>query len=179
MTSPATQASGASVSDTTPEDLLLEAAHSALQMPRARVAVLLRLSALARQNGPRGYHRRIAHAVLDETAHRYEGQVFLLRNGDAVLLCRNAGEPVLAGDPLAQPHLLPKLFTRLFELDAAAGTALTTIWRLEEDAEALLSYAEASRTAASATAAPAAATASPQRACCVPDLAPAGPGAAT
>lgn len=130
--------------ETLPEDALLDAAHRALQTPRSRVAVLLRLSALP-PPGPRRYHRRIAHAVLDETAQLHEGQVFLLRGGDAVLLCRDGGEPA-HGDSLAQPHALPRLFARLLEADlpdgAAASLPLTTVWRLEEQAEALLAYAE-------------------------------------
>lgn len=135
--------------ETLPEDALLDAAHRALQTPRSRVAVLLRLSALP-PPGARRYHRRIAHAVLDETAQRHEGQVFLLRGGDAVLLCRDGGEPA-CGDPLAQPHALPRLFARLLEADLPDGTAtslpLTTVWRLEEQAEALLAYAEGARAA--------------------------------
>ena len=133
-----------------PADAWRDAARRPRPPPRARVAVLLRLSALP-PPGPRRYHRRIAHAVLDETAQRHAGQVFLLRGGDAVLLCRDSGEPVRFGDPLAHPHALPRLFARLLEADLPDGTSLgqqlTTVWRLEERAEALLAYAENARAA--------------------------------
>ena len=67
--------------------------------------------------------------------------MFLLRNGDSVLLCRQAGTAAPDGDAVADPAGLPWVLARLFQADLPAGTALTTIWALEQDGEALLGYA--------------------------------------
>ena len=123
----------------TPEDLFLNAAHEAMRTPKSRVVVVLQLSLLA-PPAPRQYHRRIAHAILNEAAQQHGGSVFLLRNGDAALLCRQPGA-VLPASWAVQPSLLPQLFARLFQVDLGGVADLTLIWPLEEGGEALLAYA--------------------------------------
>ena len=118
---------------------LLAAAQRAARTPRARVAVALHLSRLPTP-GPRPYHRRIALAVLKETAQHHDGEVFLLAGGDAVLLClQHQVSP--AGPRIADPDGLPHIMARLFRADTPPGTGLTTVWALERESEALLSFA--------------------------------------
>ena len=129
--------------DVTPESLLLEAAREAVRTPRTRLALVLHMSRLT-PPAPRRYHRRIAHAVLKDTAGRYGGSLFLLRSSDAVLLCCQAGTALPPDTSVADPAALPSLLARLFEADLPAGAqGLTTTWMLEQDGEALLRYAAA------------------------------------
>ena len=122
-----------------PEDLLWEAAHKALLTPRGRLALVLRLSDLA-PPAPRRYHRRIAHTILNLAAERHDGSIFLLRGGDAVLLCRQpTGAPSLEA-ALVHPEALSHTLARLFRADVPNAASLTTTWRLEHDDEALLAY---------------------------------------
>ena len=123
----------------TSEEAFLTAVHEAMRTPKLRVLVVLQLSILA-PPAPRQYHRRIAHAILNEAAQRHGGRVFLLRNGDAALLCRQPGGASLGRSPV-QPSLLPSLFARLFQVDLDGAEPLTRIWLLEEGGEALLAYA--------------------------------------
>ena len=125
--------------DSTPEGLFLNAAHEAMRTPKSRVAVVLQLSLLS-PPAPRPYHRRIAHAILNEAAQQHGGSVFLLRNGDAALLCRQPST-VLPSDSPIQPSVLPQLFNRLFQVDLGGVAELTLVWPLEEGGKALLAYA--------------------------------------
>ena len=125
----------------TPESLLLDAAREAVRTPRARMALVLNMSRLPAP-APRRYHRRIAHAILKDTASCYGGSLFLLRSGDAVLLCCQAGITGQVDAAVAEPAALPSLLTRLFKADLQAGAAnLTTTWLLEHDGESVLRYA--------------------------------------
>ena len=137
----------------TPEELLWEAAHKALLTPRGRVALVLRLSELPAP-APRRYHRRIAHLILQEAAARHDGTLFLLRGGDAVLLCRLPAGAPLPEAALTHPEALPQTLARLFRADMPNGAALTTAWRLEHDDEAMLAYAARMRAGAKSRTAP-------------------------
>lgn len=114
------------------ERLLHDAAERATRHPQGKLALVLHLSRL-RPPAPRPHHLRIGRAILQDAAHRYEGQVFALRNGDLVLLCRAASE-VLG---------LPEMLGRLLRLDAPDPAALHSLWRLEQAADRLLDYAAA------------------------------------
>jgi hypothetical protein len=124
------------------ERQFLDAAERAARFPRGRLALALHLSRL-RPPGPRPHHRRVALALLRDTAERNEGQVFALGNADLVLLCRRNAEIRRVGrtatppDPLA----LPGLLGRLLRLDAPDSAALVSLWPLPSAAAALLDYA--------------------------------------
>lgn len=125
------------------ERLLQDTLRRAVRAPNGRMALVLHLSALA-PRGPRPHHRRIAHAILDDTARRHEGQVFALGNGDMVLLCRRdrAAPPSWPAPGLApsDPAALPATMARLLRTDLPDPDQVTTLWRLEEAAPALDAY---------------------------------------
>lgn len=134
------------------ERLLLEAVTRAVRMPCGRLAVVLHLSRL-RHPAPRPHHRRIARALLQDTAARHDGQVFALHNEDLVLLCRGflPGQemPVVALDgkanvfraSVAEPMALPEILGRLLRADTPPGCDLVSVWPLEFEAPMLLTYA--------------------------------------
>jgi hypothetical protein len=129
----------ATESDAIPEEArLLAAVRYALSTPKARVALRLQLSRLAPPL-PRPHHRRIARAILDEAAQRYDGDLFDLACGDMVLLCRAPSHG--GADPAAHPASLPHALSRLFRADVPDGGALTQMWTLERDGAVLLAYA--------------------------------------
>jgi hypothetical protein len=109
------------------------------------MVVVLHLSRLA-PPGPRPHHRRVARAILEDTAQRHEGQVFALANGDLVLLCRAAGpdraQPARPahGPAPSDPATLPDALARLLRVDMPDPTRVTTVWRLEESLPALTAY---------------------------------------
>ena len=110
------------------------------------MGLVLHLSRLP-SPGPRPHHRRIARTILEDTAQRHEGQVFVLANGDMVLLCRAAqpGRPPpvrpLHGPALPDPGTLPDALARLLRVDMPDPGRVTTVWRLEDGLPALTSYA--------------------------------------
>lgn len=111
------------------ERLLRDAAERIARRPEGRVALVLHLSRL-RPPAPRPHHERIARAILQEVALRREGQLFALRNGDLVLICRT-GPDVL---------VLPDTLGRLLRLDLPQRMPILSVWRLEQAADALLAY---------------------------------------
>lgn len=114
----------------------LVAAQRATQTPKARLALVLRLSEIV-PDGPRGYHRRIARAIFQDAAHAHAGEMFELECGDMALLCQaKAG-----ADPALHPAALPATLDRLFRIDLSPDQRLTTLWLLERDSPALLGYA--------------------------------------
>lgn len=116
----------------TGEQILLDAAARAMRHPRDRVALALHLSRL-RAPAPRPHHRRVARAILADAAARREGEVFAMRNGDLVLLCRNGAEIAA----------LPGILARLLRLEAADPASVASVWPLAQDGAALLDYAAA------------------------------------
>jgi hypothetical protein len=110
--------------------MLDEMLRRVLRRPTGWQLLALHLSVLA---PPRGYHLRIARAVLQEAALRHDGQVFSLADGDMVLLCR-----VSAVDDTAA---LGEMLLHLFQADAPDGGCLLSIWRLERDGDAARHYA--------------------------------------
>jgi hypothetical protein len=125
-----------------PEDELWAATKEALRTPKGRIALVLRLSQLPPPL-PRPHHRRIAYAILEEAAHRHQGRLFLLENGDALLLCRTASGG--ASSPGADPAELPHVLGRLFRVDVTNPATLMTVWSLERSGDALLTYVARAR----------------------------------
>ncbi len=141
-TAPGTRAEGCGG----PERLLLEAARRAGRSPQGRMALVLHLSRLAAP-GPRPHHRRIARAILDDTALRHDGQVFALGNGDMVLLCAMAAQgqaPAarpLYGLALSDPAAVSATMAALLRVDLPNPADVATVWRLQESLAAFTAYA--------------------------------------
>jgi hypothetical protein len=142
-----------------PERRLLEALRRAARQPQGRMALVLHLSRLA-PPAPRPHHRRIARAIMEDTAERHEGEVFALGNSDLVLLCREASpsrRPPTPGSPPrlapADPGTLPATLARLLRIDAPDPARATTVWPLETALDELAAYV-ADRLAESAAALP-------------------------
>ena len=114
-----------------PERLLLEAARRAGRSPQGRMALVLHLSRLA-PPGPRPHHRRIARAILDDTALRHDGQVFALGNNDMVLLCgvvpRGQAPAVRPlGLALSDPAAASATMAALLRVDLPDPAAVATV----------------------------------------------------
>ena len=120
---------------TAAERQLCEEGARALRHPNGKLLLILHISRLP---APKAHHVRVARLLLQETALRYHGQVFVMRNNDLVLLCREA-EPAQSCAPHA-PEGLPHTFDRLFGADAPDDGRLTSLWALESEPEALQRY---------------------------------------
>ncbi len=141
---------------------LLDAAQRALRHPAGRMALVLHFSRMP-PPAPRPHHRRIARALLMDTASRHDGQVFVRASGDLVLICRGAipaaspaaspgaaayaltaAPPGIAAAQLrattADPQALPQILARLLRVDAADPLRIVSLWRLEQEGEQLLRY---------------------------------------
>lgn len=139
------------MSEPTPQEELWDATREALRTPKGWVALVLRLSQLT-PPAPRPHHRRIAHAILEDVAQRHDGRVFLLDNGDAVLLCRMP-QGATAGAAPTDPGYLPHILGRLFRIDVPDPATLVTLWSLERNGDPLLTYAAKARSLCEAAAA--------------------------
>lgn len=118
------------------ERLLLDEVARAQRAPTGRLALALHLSRL-KPPAPRPHHARIARALLEDAAMRHGGQVFSLRNGDAVLLCAPGAEGARRG---STPDELPFVFARLFGADAPPAAKLCTLWHLAHEGGALRAF---------------------------------------
>ncbi len=127
----------------TVERQLLEAVQRAVKSASGRIAVVLHLSWLTAP-APRPHHRRIARALLQDTAGRYDGQVFLLGCGDMVVLChapqQEGALPAVRGT-VAEPAALPDIMGRLFQADTPNTVKLVSLWPTETHGDTLLTYA--------------------------------------
>lgn len=112
---------------------LLTAIERLARAPDGWAAVALQLSLLP-PPGALPYHRRAARALLQDAALRGDGQVFSIRNGDIVLLCRDS--PTIS---TAAADTLRRLFAR----EGADPLGFVHEWRLPHGSAALLSYAVA------------------------------------
>ncbi len=136
---------------------LHDAALRALRQPIGRVAVVLHLSRLP-PPGARPHHRRVARALMQDTATRFDGQVFERHSGDLVLLCRRGQAKAhdhWSSDPrahdqrakaavlkatTAEPLDLPSVFARLLRADVSDPARFVSVWSLERESEVLLAY---------------------------------------
>lgn len=131
------------------ERMLVDTIHRLCRTPSARVAVVLHLSRL-RPPAPRPHHRRVARALLQDAAQRHDGQVFVLRNGDQVLICaggqptgtRRGGHPA-GGTTRLDPRDLPPMLMQLMQIDAPDPARLTSMFNLPAEQGQLIAYAEA------------------------------------
>jgi hypothetical protein len=119
---------------------LLEAARRALRQPAECIALVLRLSQL-RPPAPLAHHVRIIRALLDDAAQAVQGQVFALRNGDLVLLCRLPSAPQEAGRAAERLLDITATLARLLRDEAADPDAVIAVWPLRTDLQHLLRYA--------------------------------------
>ncbi len=133
-------ASAAHALPTGAERVLMEAMERALRAPRGKMALALHLSRL-RPPAPRPHHIRIARALMEDTAQRYGGQVFPLRNGDLVLICAAPGDEARGQMGQAAPTALPASLARMFGASAPEDGKLTTVWRLDGEAEQFRAFA--------------------------------------
>jgi EAL domain-containing protein (putative c-di-GMP-specific phosphodiesterase class I) len=131
-----------------PERALLDAARRIGRSTRLRMALAVHLSRLL-PPGPRPHHRRIALAILEETARKHEGQVFPLRCGDIVLICalpdqgtKPAKESGNGFGP-ANPAALVGTMAALLRLDLPDSTKITTYWDLQKEYASFMAYAAA------------------------------------
>ena len=128
------------------ERTLLETVQRQLRAPARRMAIVLHLSRLT-SPAPRPHHRRIARALLQESAQQHDGQVFSLGNGDLVLLCSAASDNrprTTKWHAMAvAPGELPAVLARLLRVDAPDPWRLVSSWMLRTEAEAILAYAHA------------------------------------
>ena len=88
---------------------------------------------------PRPHHRRIAGALLQDTASRHGGQLFPMRNGDLALLTAVTDGTGGATDPA---HL-PEIFAELFKADRPSPAAILSVWNIEHDRDQLFEYIQA------------------------------------
>ena len=115
----------------------------------APLALVLHLSRLS-PPAPRPHHRRVARALMQDTAGWHGGQLFSLGNGDLVLLCRDtAGADtspyVAATSPsrAASIRELPGMLRRLLRVDTPLGLDLVSVWPLATQGRALQDFARA------------------------------------
>ncbi len=84
------------------------------------------------------HHARVARAVLTDIAHRLDGEVLRLANGDLALICRRrAGAPDPIGPDAEGPEGAAAVLNRLFEITAIKDTDLFSRWQLPRDAAKL------------------------------------------
>jgi hypothetical protein len=122
----------------TAERQLLAAVERAARHPLGKLGVVLHLSGL-HPPAPRPHHLRIARALMHDVALHHDGQTFLLRNGDIVLLCRTSAPG--KGPSTASLATLPATLARLFRRDMTDAAALISVWPLAGEADRLLAYA--------------------------------------
>lgn len=138
--------------DDAAEALLREASRLIARLPDLRregapLALVLHLSRLA-PPAPRPHHRRVARALMQDTAGWHGGQLFSLANGDLALLCRDGPEtsqPAAAASPsrAATIQELPTMLRRLLRVDTPPGLDLVSVWPLATQGRALQDYARA------------------------------------
>jgi hypothetical protein len=121
--------------------LFADSLHRALRGRQARRLLVLHLSRLAAP-APRAHHVRVANAILRDVALRFDGQDFVLPNGDLALMWRPGVPATSAPNALvSDPESLPATFSKLFRLDAPDPADLLSVWALPEQGRAALDYA--------------------------------------
>ncbi len=105
------------------ERTLLEDVRRVLRRPAGWRVLVLHLSRLPER---KAHHGRIARALLEEAAPRFDGQIHGLGNGDLVFFCREE-----AGTLRGVTMVLARLFPE----------TLISLWPLESEALTLVAYA--------------------------------------
>jgi len=105
-----------------------------------RVAIILRLSRLI-PPAPRPHHRRVARALMQDTASWHGGQVFSLADGDIVLLCPprrpEGGRVTSALTRAVGPEALPDMLRQLLRMDTPPGFDPVAVWPVATHGQAL------------------------------------------
>lgn len=120
--------------------LLVDTAQRIARQPAGWMVLILHLSLMAT---PRPHHRRIARAMLQDVAQRQDGQVFNIRNGDLVLICREMPSSQRGISAAPEPQQLPATLERLLQVDSPDTRRLTSAWLAEDDPTRLVTYATA------------------------------------
>jgi len=116
----------------TGERLLADAIRRAQRKGNQQLLVL-HLGGLDR---PRPHHRRIAKALLQDSASRHGGQLFPIRNGDLALLAPMTDH---SGGPV-DPGNLPATLAQLFKADRPDPAGLTSRFSIEQDQTQIFQY---------------------------------------
>jgi len=117
---------------------LAETMARVLRHPADKVALVLHLSRLAAP-APHAHHLRVAHALMQDCAQRFSGQVLTLPTQDMVLVATMPGAPTEA-ERAASPPQLRQTLLRLFAADIPDSGELTSFWRLDQDARGFRSF---------------------------------------
>jgi hypothetical protein len=120
------------------ERSLADTVARVLRHPADKVALVLHLSRLA-PPAPHAHHLRVAHALLQDCAQRFNGQVLTLPTQDMVLLATMPGA-LTEAERAASPEQLRQTLLRLFTADIADSGELTSFWRLDADPRGLRSF---------------------------------------
>ncbi len=174
MFSPETGALGAPQAGV--ERSLADTVARVLRHAADKVALVLHLSRLA-PPAPHAHHLRVAHALMQDCAQRFNGQVISLPTQDMVLVATMPGKPTEA-EIAASPARLRQTLLRLFAADLPDSGDLTSFWRLDEDPRGFRSFlagAAAAVSPARQIQAPAEIPASPRSLITLEDLAARAP----
>jgi hypothetical protein len=136
---------------------LADIAARVLRHPTDKVALVLHLSRLA-PPAPHAHHLRVAQALMQDCAQRFNGQVLTLPIQDMLLVATMPAAPT-EGELAASPEQLRQTLLRLFAADLPESGDLTSFWRLDEDARGFRNFLAAA--AAAATQGPARTTPAP------------------
>ena len=125
---------------------LVDTLDRVLRHPADKVALVLHLSRLP-PPAPHPHHLRVAHALMQDCAQRFNGQVMTLPTQDIALVAtmpRSQSAAELAASPLQ----LRETLQRLFAADGPEGDDLTSFWRLDEDPRGFGAFLGTASTAA-------------------------------
>ena len=113
------------------ERSLADTLDRVLRHPADKVALVLHMSRLSLP-APHPHHLRVAHALMQDCAQRFNGQVMTLPTQDMALVATMPR--ALSGAELAaSPWQLRETFLRLFASDMPETGELTSFWRLDEE----------------------------------------------
>jgi hypothetical protein len=155
------------------ERSLADTVERVLRHPVDKVALVLHLSRLA-PPAPHPHHLRVADALMQDCAQRFNGQVLTLPAQDMVLVA-TLPRTSPAAERAASPLHLRDTLLRLFAADMPDSGELTSLWRLDEDPRGFGSFLRAGMASASTGMvrggrAPAEIPASPRRLVTLEDL---------
>lgn len=128
------ETSALSAPPTGAERSLADTLDRVLRHPADKVALVLHMSRLC-PPAPHPHHLRVAHALMQDCAQRFNGQVMTLPTQDMALVA-TMPRAASAGELAASPLQLRDTLLRLFAGDMPESGELTSFWRLDEDPRA-------------------------------------------